>query len=126
MNLQDIFNLLFGTGFLATLSGWIFERKKRKAETRTIETNNEASQIENAKNLLSYYEDLIEKMGERALKIEERANQNEEKFLKAIEQLKQATEQLEKARKTIKELESTIEGLTTELMKYKQLNGKAK
>lgn len=117
--LQDWFTLLFGTGFIATVIGWIVERRKRKAETNTV-------QIENAKNLLSYYEDLIEKLGERALKSEERAEQTDAKFLKAIQELNQATEELEKARKTIKQLEATVQDLTNELTKYKQLNGKAK
>ncbi|GIJ95155.1 hypothetical protein CAPN002_23730 [Capnocytophaga stomatis] len=119
MNIQEWVTLLFGAGSVTTALGWFLERKRRKAETNTV-------QIENAKNLLSYYENLIEKLGERALKSEERAEQADAKFLKAIQELHQATEELEKARKTIKELETTVQELTTELTKYKQLNGKAK
>lgn len=111
-----------GVGLSALLSSfttWLFTRQREKI-------NNNALQIENAQKLLSYYEELIEKLGDRALKSEERASEYEAKLSTAIEELNHAKTELEKARKTIEDLEKTIESLTNELKKYKQLNGKSK
>lgn len=56
----DILNLLFGTGFLATLLGWLFERNKRKAEVQTIEANNESVEIANDDKKLEQYQKILD------------------------------------------------------------------
>lgn len=79
-------------------AGWFFGRKKAKTEY-------ENGQIENAEKLLSYYKNLVDDLGIR--------------LQKSIEELKAAT-------MNIRSLEDKVEELTSELRKYKQLNGKAK
>ncbi len=86
------------TTFVGALVGWFFGRPKEKAELQT-------SELDNVDKAVKIYREMIEDLGE---------------------QLRKAISELNEAKTTIKELENTIEGLTTELMKYKQLNGKAK
>lgn len=75
---------------------WFFGRPKEKAELQT-------SELDNVDKAVKIYREMIEDLGK---------------------QLSKAIAELNEAKTTIKELENTIEGLTTELMKYKQLNGK--
>ena len=89
--------LLLLTTLLTVLLGWFFWRKKAKAEV-------EGSQIENAEKLLEYYRKLADDLGQR---------------------LESAIQKFNDAENTINELEKKIDDLTTELRKYKQLNGKS-
>lgn len=84
------------TTFVGALVGWFFGRPKEKAELQT-------SELDNVDKAVKIYREMIEDLGK---------------------QLSKAIAELNEAKTTIKELENTIEGLTTELMKYKQLNGK--
>lgn len=86
------------TTFVGALVGWFFGRPKEKAELQT-------SELDNVDKAVKIYREMIEDLGK---------------------QLSKAIAELNEAKTTIKELENTIEGLTTELMKYKQLNGKSK
>lgn len=86
------------TTFAGALVGWFFGRPKEKAELQT-------SELDNVDKAVKIYREMIEDLGK---------------------QLSKAIAELNEAKTTIKELENTIEGLTTELMKYKQLNGKSK
>ena len=52
MNTVDIFTALFGMGFIGTAIGWIVERKKRNAETPTIDIENRGKQIQQYKDML--------------------------------------------------------------------------
>lgn len=61
------------------------------------------TQIDNAEKLLQYYQNLANDLGKR---------------------LELAIEKFNKAEQTIRELEEKVEDLTSELRKYKQLNGK--
>lgn len=76
---------------------WFFGRPKEKAELQT-------SELDNVDKAVKIYREMIENLSN---------------------ELRRAITELNEAKTTIRELESTIEGLTTELMKYKQLNGKA-
>lgn len=86
--------------FLATMAtgfgGWFFGRKKAATEVET-------SQIENAEKLLEFYKNMVEDLGKR---------------------LENSIIRFNAAENTIKELEDKVDNLTTELRKYKQLNGK--
>lgn len=86
----------FITGIIAGFAGWFFQRKKQQAEVQ-------ASEIENADRALKYYREMVDDLGIR---------------------LKEAIQRLNEAETIIKNLEETVEGLTDELKKYKQLNGK--
>ncbi len=85
------------TTFVGALVGWFFGRPKEKAELQT-------SELDNVDKAVKIYREMIENLSN---------------------ELRRAIAELNEAKTTIRELESTIEGLTTELMKYKQLNGKA-
>ncbi|MGJ1328469.1 MULTISPECIES: hypothetical protein [Sphingobacterium] len=76
--------------------GWFFQRKKQNADLR-------ASEIENAEKALQYYRIMVGDLGE---------------------QLTEAITELRATKLTVKDLEERVEGLTNELKKYKQLNGK--
>lgn len=86
------------TSFIGALVGWWFGRPKEKMDLQT-------SELDNVDKAVKIYREMIEDLGE---------------------QLRKAISELNEAKTTIRELENTIEGLTTELTKYKQLNGKAK
>lgn len=86
----------FITAIIAGFGGWFFQRKKQDAEVQS-------SEIENAEKVLKYYREMVEDLGGR---------------------LKEAITELQEAKAMIRDLEATIEGLTDELKKYKQLNGK--
>ncbi|GIZ15310.1 cell wall anchor protein [Capnocytophaga catalasegens] len=85
------------TTFVGAFVGWLFGRPKEKAELQTNE-------LDNVDKAVKIYREMIEDLGE---------------------QLRKAITELNAAKTTIRELESTVEGLTTELTKYKQLNGKS-
>lgn len=95
------------TGFL----GWFFGRKKAKTEV-------EANQIDNAEKLLGYYKSLADDMGIRLEKAIINLQNSEIEKQDVITKFKEATAKIES-------LEDKVEMLTNELMKYKQLNGKA-
>lgn len=63
--LQDWFTLLFGTGFIATVIGWVVERRKRKAETQTILANNETIEITNDDKKFEQYQKILDDLPER-------------------------------------------------------------
>lgn len=80
------------------VAGWLFSRRKQQQEVFT-------SELDNVDKAVRIYREMIEDLGV---------------------QLKQAITELNEAKRTIRDLEATIEALTTELTKYKQLNGKGK
>lgn len=84
------------TAIVAGFGGWFFQRKKQNAEVQSNE-------IENALKALQYYREVADDLGHR---------------------LTTAITELNNTREIIKELEEKIEVLTSELRKYKQLNGK--
>jgi len=94
------------TGF----GGWFFGRDKAKADA-------ESSQIENAKELLEYYNNLADGLGKRLDVAIESLRKSEIEKQEVIKKFTEATEK-------ILELERKVEMLTEELKKYKQLNGK--
>ncbi|MEG0927265.1 cell wall anchor protein [Chryseobacterium sp.] len=100
---------------LATLAtgfgGWFFGRKKATAEV-------EASQIENAENLLNYYKSIVDDLGGRLEKAIEALKLSEIEKQEVIKKFTEATD-------TIHELEKKVDNLTEELRKYKQLSGKS-
>lgn len=75
---------------------FLIQKRKQTSEIRTNE-------IDNAEKVLKYYREMVDDLGNR---------------------LKEAITELSEARKSIHELEEKVENLTTEIMKYKQLNGK--
>lgn len=79
---------------LTGVGGFLFGKRKQRAETSTIE-------LDVASNALKYYREMVDDLGGK---------------------LKTAITQLDEATKRIKELEDTVELLTDELKKYKQLN----
>lgn len=83
-------------GLATGFGGWFYGRKKADAEA-------EASQIENAEKLLSFYKNMVDDLGQR---------------------LENSILRFNAAENTIKQLEDRINDLTEELKKYKQLNGK--
>lgn len=84
------------TGGLSGFFGWFIKRKTQQTEAQ-------GNQIENADKALKYYQQMVDDLGKR---------------------LTEAIKELAEARKAIHELEQKVEGLTIELSKYKQLNGK--
>ena len=90
--------ILTVTAFISGFFGWFFERRKKTSETQ-------ANEIENADKALNYYRAMVDDLGLR---------------------MKEAIRELSEARKAIQELEEKVEALTSELIKYKQLNGKTK
>ncbi len=83
--------------------GWFFKRKQEKQDVL-------AAQLDNANGLLKYYQGLCDDLGNR--------------LTNAIEQLNKANEELRLAKLKMEEMEKTVGELTSELSKYKQLNGK--
>ncbi|MDO4782624.1 MAG: cell wall anchor protein [Capnocytophaga felis] len=98
MELLREFLLPVLTSFAGAFVGWFFGKAKEKAELQT-------SELDNVDKAVKIYREMIEDLGE---------------------QLRKAIAELNEAKTTIRDLEETIEKLTTELTKYKQLNGKAK
>jgi len=61
-NLMPILSLFFGTGgFIA----WFFERRKRKAQAISIETQNESQEIANDKSLIALYKEALDDLNGR-------------------------------------------------------------
>ncbi|MDY3317701.1 cell wall anchor protein [Riemerella anatipestifer] len=87
------------TGF----AGFLFGKERQKAEVEGLKAEADSKEIENAEKVLRYYREMVEDL---AIK------------------LKTAITELDEAKAVIKELEAKVEALTTELTKYKQLNGK--
>lgn len=79
---------------LTGIAGFLFGKRKQRAEVSTIE-------LEAAANALKYYREMVDDLGSK---------------------LKNSILELDKATQRIKELEDTVELLTDELKKYKQLN----
>ena len=88
---------------LSAVVGFLFGRKKQKAEVEGINADNEGKEIENAEKVLKYYRAMVEDLGEKLIT---------------------AIKELDEAKRVIKELEDKVELLTDELKKYKQLNRK--
>jgi DNA repair exonuclease SbcCD ATPase subunit len=84
------------TAIVGAFGGWLFQRRKQKAETQS-------SEIDNAIQALKYYREISDDLGNR---------------------LREAIAELNKTKEMVRELEEKVEALTEELKKYKQLNGK--
>lgn len=85
-------------GLLMAVITWFFSRRKQEQDLQ-------ASELENVEKAVGIYREMIENLGS---------------------ELKKAITELNDAKSRIEELETIIEDLTTELKKYKQLNGKSK
>jgi peptidoglycan hydrolase CwlO-like protein len=95
---ESIINLITiaVTGGISGFFGWFIQKKTKQTEAQRNE-------IDNANKVLKYYREMVDDLGQR---------------------LTEAIKELAEARKAIHELEQKVEALTTELIKYKQLNGK--
>lgn len=66
--MREIFLENFGTflgAILTGLAGFLFGRRKLKAETETIEAENTGKEIDNADKLVKLYKDAIDDLGTR-------------------------------------------------------------
>lgn len=93
----------FVGAILSAVVGFLFGKERQKAEVEGLKAEADSKEIENAERVLKYYREMVEDL---AIK------------------LKTAITELDEAKAVIKELEAKVEALTTELTKYKQLNGK--
>lgn len=111
--MKELFQENLGT-FLAALitgfTGWFFGRKKTEVDV-------EGTQIENFDKGLAYYQKLVDDLGTRLEKAISALQKSEQEKQEVILKFSEAT-------RTIHDLERKVEKLTTELGKYKQLNGK--